>query len=148
MSAVILSEAAFFAVSFAAGALLLSGYDILRAFRRAFSHSARWIALEDFVYWCAAGIYLFLLFYEKNNGEIRGYAHAALGIGMLVYHFTLQNGVLKIFSAFFRGIRLGIAGFFRLLLLPAGKSFKKMRKIVRKTLKNKIKRVRMVIDKK
>ena len=148
MSTVILAEAQFFAAAFIAGVFLLSGYDILRSFRRVFCHSLFAVSIEDFVYWCVAGIFLFLLFYEKNNGEIRGYAVAALGMGMLIYHFTLQNAVLKIFFLLFRFLYLGIAGVFRLILLPAGKSLKKMRKIVRKTLKNKIKQVRIVIDKK
>ena len=148
MSAAIYSEAVFFAVLFAVGALLLFGYDILRAFRMEFHHSGGMVSLEDFVYWCAAGIYLFLVFYEKNNGEIRGYAIAALGIGMLFYHITVQKIVIKIFSALFRLLYRGIAGILRLFLLPAGKSLKKMRKNVRKTLKNKIKQVRMVVDKK
>ena len=51
-------------------------------------------------------------------------------------------------ESFFGFLSRMIAGLFRLILMPAGKSVKKLRKMVRKALKKKIKQVRMVIVKK
>lgn len=148
MSQIIAGEAGFFLASFLTGALILFGYDILRAFRRGVPHNGKAVSAEDFLYWCAAGIAIFMLSYLKNNGSIRGFALAALLLGMAFYHLTVSESVVKILSFFFLQIYRGIAAVFRLILLPAGTSLKKMRKIVRKTLKNKIKEVKITIAKK
>ncbi|MCI5900807.1 MAG: spore cortex biosynthesis protein YabQ [Firmicutes bacterium] len=148
MNSMIANEAGFFLISFFTGVLVLFGYDILRALRLGLPHSGGAVSTEDFLYWCGAGAAVFVVSYVKNNGSIRGFALAALGLGMIFYHLAISKAVVKVFSFFFCHVFGGIAVVFRVLLLPAGKSVKKMRKIVRKTLKKKIKEVRIVITKK
>lgn len=88
------------------------------------------------------------MFRDRNYGQIRGYVLAALILGMLLYILLLSRRILLVFSTFFGFLSRMIAGLFRLILMPAGKSVKKLRKMVRKALKKKIKQVRMVIVKK
>ena len=76
------------------------------------------------------------------------YVLAALILGMLFYILLFSRRILLVFSTFFGFLSRMIAGLFRLILMPAGKSVKKLRKMVRKALKKKIKQVRMVIVKK
>ena len=76
------------------------------------------------------------------------YVLAALILGMLFYILLFSRRILLVFSTFFGVLSRMIAGLFRLILMPAGKSVKKLRKMVRKALKKKIKQVRMVIVKK
>ena len=140
MHTVIAAEALFFVLAFAKGAGIMLGYDILRAFRRGFPHGGRLVAAEDFFYWVFAWIFVFLMFRDRNYGQIRGYVLAAL--------ILLSRRILLVFSTFFGFLSRMIAGLFRLILMPAGKSVKKLRKMVRKALKKKIKQVRMVIVKK
>ena len=148
MSEIIAGEAGFFLVPFLTGALILFGYDILRALRLGLPHSGGVVSAEDFLYWCVAGVAVFAVSYLKNNGSIRGFALAALGLGMLFYHLVISRIVVKVLSFFFCHIFGGIAAVFRVILMPVGKSLKKMKKIVRKTLKKKIKEVRITITKK
>ena len=89
-----------------------------------------------------------MMFRDRYYGQIRGYVLAALILGMLLYILLLSRRILLVFSTFFGFLSRMIAGLFRLILLPAGKSVKKLRKMVRKALKKKIKQVSMVIVKK
>ena len=148
MPTVIAAEALMFVLGFAKGAGIMLGYDILRAFRRGFPHGGRLVAAEDFFYWVFAWIFVFLMFRDRNYGQIRGYVLAALILGMLFYILLFSRRILLVFSPFFGFLSRMIAGLFRLILMPAGKSVKKLRKMVRKALKKKIKQVRMVIVKK
>lgn len=143
MHTVIAAEALFFVLAFAKGAGIMLGYDILRAFRRGFPHGGRLVAAEDFFYWVFAWIFVFLMFRDRNYGQIRGYVLAALILGMLLYILLLSRRILLVFSTFFGFLSRMIAGLFRLILMPAGKSVKKLRKMVRKALKKKIKQVRL-----
>lgn len=59
--------------AFLAGVFLAVCYDILRIFRNIAEHSSFWIGIEDILYWCASGIYLFELIYQENDGMIRLY---------------------------------------------------------------------------
>ena len=72
MHTVIAAEALFFVLAFAKGAGIMLGYDILRAFRRGFPHGGRLVAAEDFFYWVFAWIFVFLMFRDRNYGQIRG----------------------------------------------------------------------------
>lgn len=148
MSQVIAGEAAFFLASFATGIGILFGYDILRGFRRGVPHSGRIISVQDFLYWCAAGIMVFYTAYRENRGNIRGFAVAALLLGMLVYYQVASSAVVRLLSFLFSHIYKGVVSVFLLLLSPAGKSAKKTGKIVRKILKNRIKEVRILLRKK
>ena len=105
MHTVIAAEALFFVLAFAKGAGIMLGYDILRAFRRGFPHGDRLVAAEDFFYWVFAWIFVFLMFRDRNYGQIRGYVLAAL-IGFsrlyLGVHFptdVLAGAVVGILAA-------------------------------------------------
>lgn len=148
MSRVIAGEAQFFAASFLTGVWILFGYDILRALRRGVPHSGGAVSAEDFLYWCAAGAAVFLTAYRENHGSIRGYAAIAVLFGMLAYHQTVSRTVVKVFSFLFGHLYGGLAGICRLMLSPAGKSLKKVWKIAGKTLKNRIKEVKIIARKK
>ena len=102
MHTVIAAEALFFVLAFAKGAGIMLGYDILRAFRRGFPHGGRLVAAEDFFYWVFAWIFVFLMFRDRNYGQIRGYVLAALILGMLFYILLFSRRILLVFSTFFR----------------------------------------------
>lgn len=148
MSQIIAGEAYFFLASLLTGALILFGYDILRGLRRGVPHSGSMISLEDFFYWSAAGAVVFFTAYQRNSGSVRGYAVAALVLGMILYYQTLSPLVLWIVSFVFGHFYRGIGTFCRLILSPAGKSLKKVWKIAGKILKKRVKEVRIIVRKK
>ncbi len=78
------------------GALLLFFYDVLRIGRRLFPRKAVFVSIEDLVYWPLAGVFLFGRMYQANEGKIRGYAVAAVIIGMTLYACTISGKFVSI----------------------------------------------------
>lgn len=148
MSEVIKSELLFFGISLFTGILILFGYDLLRAFRRVFLHSSFWLAVEDFLYWSIAGIVSFGVIFVKNSGALRGFSLMAILLGMALYYKSVSRYILKGVSWVLQLITSAVRWIFHILLFPFFFLSKKMRKIAQKTLKNRIKEVKMTICKK
>lgn len=64
-------ELAFFCRAFLSGVILTVSYDILRIFRNVKVHNVVLTGIEDFLYWCMAGIFLFSMIYGENDGVIQ-----------------------------------------------------------------------------
>lgn len=122
MSQVIRQETAVFLLSVAHGALLAFLYDLLRAVRRTFRHGGAAVAAEDFLFWLTAGFLTFCLAFFRTDGVIRGYVAVGIILGAILYHFTLSQVILTVFSWIFRGIRTIISG----ILTIVGRPFKKI----------------------
>ena len=60
-------------------------YDIIRLFRRLIPHNTAAVAVEDILYWLVCGFLIFRMLYVENSGAIRGFAIAAVVLGMLLY---------------------------------------------------------------
>lgn len=150
MNGAILVELRFFGASILWGVLLLVIYDFLRIERRLISHNSFFIALEDLIYWMIAGLLIFRMMYNLNDGIIRGFSIMAMVIGMLLYHHILSNYFVDITSGILikiKNIIFAIINFmlkpFRLLTKGLKRIlsflvsiFKKLTKSLQKTLKN------------
>lgn len=112
MSGYMQGELLLAADAFLAGVFLAVCYDILRIFRNIADHSSFWVGIEDILYWCASGIYLFNLIYRENDGMIRIYVLLFTGLGALLYHAGPSMILVKYISAILRKIGrfLGIIG--------------------------------------
>lgn len=106
MSQYMHQELFFFCRSFLAGILLAAVYDIFRIFRNVLSHSSFFINLEDLLYWCSAGLFLFSVIYTQNDGVIRVYALAGISLGALLYHAGPSSIFVKYLSAFLSGLKV------------------------------------------
>ena len=89
-------ELQFFGKALLYGAALAFSYEGLKVFRRLISHGTVWMAMEDLAYWLIWGFLIFRMLYRENSGAVRGFAIAAVVLGMLLY---VQ------FAKFFRIIR-------------------------------------------
>lgn len=98
-------ELLFFCRTFLAGVLLAAAYDILRIFRNVISHNDFFVSLEDLLYWCVAGVFLFSVIYLENDGIIRVYALAGICLGALIYNWGLSGFLVKYLSAFLSKIK-------------------------------------------
>lgn len=78
-------EARLLLLSLCHGGILMAAYDILRIFRRLVRHSCFAVGAEDFFYWVFVGIEVFLFLYRENDGTIRGFVLAGIGLGMLIF---------------------------------------------------------------
>ena len=89
-------ELLFFFQSVLWGALLLFFYDVLRIGRRLFPREAVYVSMEDLAYWSLAGVFLFGRMYQANEGKIRGYAIAAVILGMVFYSRTISGKFVSV----------------------------------------------------
>ncbi|MDO4557078.1 MAG: spore cortex biosynthesis protein YabQ [Lachnospiraceae bacterium] len=102
MSNYMIHELLFFFCSLASGALLSFVYDWIRFFRKMIRHSSVAVAVTDFCYWIGGALFLFVVFYQKNDGILRWYAFVGVVGGMLVYILVVRdrlvNFLVKMFS--------------------------------------------------
>lgn len=84
-------ELLFFSRTFLAGTCLAVCYDLLWIFRRIVKHSSFFIGMEDILYGCAAGFFLFSVIYQENDGIIRAYALFAVFSGVLLYQMCRKR---------------------------------------------------------
>lgn len=64
---------------------MMIAYDGIRIFRRILPHNTAAVAIEDLLYWLASGVCIFRMLYLENSGAIRGFAIAAVVLGMVIY---------------------------------------------------------------
>ena len=84
-------EMVFFCRTFLAGVFLAVCYDMLRIFRKLAVHNTFFTGVEDILYWCLAGLFLFSVIYGENDGIIRIYALFSIGLGAGLYHAGPSN---------------------------------------------------------
>ena len=88
-------ELALFGQAVLSGVCLLAVYDILRIIRRIIPHGIIWISVEDLVYWCFAGGWLFLKVCQVNNGIVRGYMILGMLAGIILYYRLCSRIFMK-----------------------------------------------------
>ena len=91
----IVEQVYIFMYSIIGGAIAAFFYDFLRIKRRAIKTNVLILGLEDILYWLAAAIFLFLMVYKSNSGEMRGYIFIGNIIGVLLYESLISNIFIK-----------------------------------------------------
>ena len=107
MSGEILLELQFFVRAFLWGIFLALVYDLIRIFRRLVSHGTAALAVEDILYWLACGVLIFRMLYQENSGAIRGFAIAAVVLGMLLC-LQLEKLLKKVRKKLHNSVKRGI----------------------------------------
>ena len=107
MSGGILLGLELFARSFLCGMFLALAYDLLRLLRRLIRHGSLALAVEDLLYWLACAVLVFRMLYEENSGAIRGFAIAAVILGMLLC-LQLEIFLKKIRKKLHNSVKRGI----------------------------------------
>ncbi|HHV11797.1 MAG TPA: hypothetical protein GXX75_16100 [Clostridiales bacterium] len=118
MNEEIMLQLRFFAISILWGAIVLLTYDGFRILRRLKRHGNIMVAIEDILFWIAAGLFIFAMIYQVNDGIIRGFCVMGMAIGMVLYHFTLSELLVK-----------WITKLIQLLLKPIGIAIGAIRKV-------------------
>lgn len=83
----IMQEGRFFLLSLLTGIVLLFLYDFFRILRLLVPHKKWLVFWEDYLFWLLAGVGVFVMIYQVNNGTIRGFSLLAILLGMLLYHY-------------------------------------------------------------
>ncbi len=151
MNPAISIELQFFLLSILWGGILLLAYDVLRIFRRLIKHGIILVAIEDLIFWLLASLFIFTMIFHKNNGIIRGFSIIGMLLGIILYHFSISDGLVKsltkLIQTLFSPIKAGvkqILRFFGFLWIPVKKGINnllfrliKLKKSVKITLKTK-----------
>ncbi len=95
MNPAITIELQFFLISILWGGVLLLAYDMLRILRRLVKHGVFLIAVEDMIFWLAASLFIFTMIYRINNGIIRGFSIIGMLLGIILYHFSVSDVLVK-----------------------------------------------------
>ncbi len=140
-------EALFFLISVSTGVLLLFGFDLLRAVRAVFGRHKVLLGGLDFFYWCFAGACAFGVIFQENSGTLRGFSVIGMFLGMAVYHLSISRWIFRIYTVMLRGISTAILWILHILCAPWRFFGKKVGKTAQKTLKNKVKEIRMYFNK-
>ncbi len=72
-------------------------YDLLRVRRRTVKAASFVVQIEDFLYWVAAAVFMLVVVYYSNEGEVRGYIFLGAAMGAILYALTLSRIVMSVF---------------------------------------------------
>lgn len=88
-------EILMFAKSLLYGVIMMAGYDVFRILRRIIRHNPIWVIMEDLVYWISGGLFLFSRIYRENSGILRGYIFIGLLLGMILWHYSIGEYLVR-----------------------------------------------------
>ena len=112
-------------------------YDGIRIFRRVLPHGVWSVALEDVLYWFLSALLVFQLIYRENDGALRGYALAAVAVGMFIYHQTVSTWLVEHIAVDFKcGVWGSSAGRCRQLVENSVEFVRLLYRFCKKKLKN------------
>lgn len=74
-------ELSVFLQALLAGSSVLLAYSCIRIVRRLVKHNLFVVSVEDFFFWIATGLYLFLEMYETSDGSIRWFFVSGVAAG-------------------------------------------------------------------
>lgn len=127
MQELILVQRNMFVISLFLGAGMGFVYDWLRCLRRMISHNNVFIALEDIVFWLFWTYVIIDSIHQYNYGSIRGYVFLGIAAGAMLYLNTISCLLMFIISHILYVI-------------------KKCSKKIKKMLKNRAKRVKIMLS--
>jgi spore cortex biosynthesis protein YabQ len=158
MSGQIINEGIFLLYCLLSGICITIVYDCLRIFRRVRHHGTAWIAIEDLFFWLVTAIFLFYVLYKTNNGVIRWFSIAGVGIGMLIYKYTIGEHLVEFMSTIIKRAQHLVSKVLTVLFRPVKRLYnralgkwkkhkRKMKKQIKKKLTGNIKKVKITLCK-
>ena len=100
MGAFIREEIDIFLQAACYGMAITAAYDVLRILRRVFRQGDILVGIQDFVFWCLAGVVIFSMIFQCNDGILRGYILVALMIGGYLYQRSVGWLLVRYLSKF------------------------------------------------
>lgn len=88
-------EILLFVQSVGIGALLVLGYDLLRALRKALPHHPAAVACEDLFFWLASALAVFAGVYRANQGILRSFLFLGMILGAILCSSTISPFFVK-----------------------------------------------------
>ncbi len=129
MSESIITEAMFSLRCIGVGVLITFVYDLLRVCRNCIRHSRFLVSLEDFLFWVACAVFIFMVLYCENDGILRWYCVAGAVFGMEVYRKAVSPYIVRFMSTVIKKAIHVVKWILKKVLLPFRLIFSGVRKI-------------------
>lgn len=81
----IINQLRFFLLSVLTGIVLMLGFDVVGFLRLPIRKRKILLFLLDYIYWVVGSFFVFVMIYQMNDGQIRGFALWGIGFGILLY---------------------------------------------------------------
>ena len=85
-----------FAIYMLCGIVIGIGFDIFRVLRKSFRTSDMVTYIEDILFGILTGIFLIIMLFIFNNGQLRFFIFVAIFLGLLLYLLTISKCFIKI----------------------------------------------------
>lgn len=85
-----------FAIYMLCGIVIGIGFDIFRVLRKSFRTSDMVTYIEDILFGILTGIFLIIMLFIFNNGQLRFFIFVAIFLGLLLYLLTISKYFIKI----------------------------------------------------
>lgn len=85
-----------FAIYMLCGIVIGIGFDIFRVLRKSFRTSDMVTYIEDILFGILTGIFLIIMLFIFNNGQLRFFILVAIFLGLLLYLLTISKYFIKI----------------------------------------------------
>ena len=96
MSEIIIGQVRFLLMTSLLGMALMGAYDVCRFMRWLIPHHGIVVALEDILFWVAASVPAYGMFYIYNDGEIRWYGALAVISGGALYEWGISRPLRRL----------------------------------------------------
>lgn len=111
-------QAYLFLISVCIGGLFGMVYDNFRVIRILIKHKRINVYLEDGLFWIIITGITYYVFLHKNNGEVRLYMLLGIGLGFVVYIFTISKIIVKVYTEILKIVSVSLYKTARLILYP------------------------------
>lgn len=118
----------YFLWSLLLGIVMAVAYDILRVFRKIIKNSTFAVNVEDIIFLSLSAGLIFLLAYDKNNGQLRWQGFIGVGIGFISYRCIFKSKVVKLFLLFYESIMKLTIFMVNIVLFPVRIAYKLLSK--------------------
>ena len=85
-----------FSIYMLCGIVIGIGFDIFRVLRKSFRTSDMVTYIEDILFGILTGIFLIIMLFIFNNGQLRFFIFVAIFLGLLLYLLTISKYFIKI----------------------------------------------------
>lgn len=128
MSEIIIGQVRFLLMTSLLGMALMGAYDVCRFLRWIIPHHGVMVALGDILFWVAASVPAYGMFYIYNDGEIRWYGALAVLLGGFLYERGISMPVRRLGDRYLSAPKRKIIGFL-------GRSMRKCAGVLRRGAK-------------
>lgn len=93
-------------------------FDIFRVLRRSFKTPDLVTYIEDVIFGVLTGVFLIIMLFVLNNGELRFYIFIAITLGLAIYFLTISKFFIKINVKILTTIKKSILKILSIIFYP------------------------------